>query len=54
MRVAVEHRGYTLRVSSARVDIYSGAKFITWALSLAQAKRLIDDMETLTKGLANG
>lgn len=46
------YRGYRLETSGERVYLYRGPKFVSWAISMAQAVRLIDQMSacTPTKG----
>lgn len=49
----VEYKGFRLvQVSAARVEIYNGARHVTWGISLAQAKRIVDDVILLQERAA--
>jgi hypothetical protein len=45
----ITYKGYRLAPTAHGVDLYKGKRFVTWALSAAQAMRLIDEMEEAEK-----
>lgn len=42
-----KYKGYTLTSRpSGMVDIYQGSKYVTWALTADQAKRIVDGVQS--------
>lgn len=43
-KLTTHYRGYRLVNIGSRVEMYRNRAFVTWALSMAQAMRLVDEM----------